>query len=248
MRKHVVSSPRRAQLRSRSFCRRRHSSSGSNQPRPRRRPHPPRQSPSRPVMSTRKSISSRVGRRWFQRNSTSRNCHHESRDCGRRRRPAARDSDRRQSAGNRQPDRVGDRHAQSVRHRRRAAHHELEQQLHMLFPGEDVTVGTSEGATVLSGRVSNTNVMLRIGEIAQASMPKAQVINLLQVPGGSESQQVMLQVRFAEVNRRIIAEAGLALFVSRQRFLARSTTQQFSAQRSKVGTARIPPQSSSATS
>ena len=105
----------------------------------------------------------------------------------------------------------------------------LEQQLHYLFPGEDVTVGTSEGATILSGRVSNTNVMLRIGEIAQASMPKAQVINLLQVPGGSESQQVMLQVRFAEVNRRIIAEAGLALFVARERFLARSTTQQFAA-------------------
>ena len=33
-------------------------------------------------------------------------------------------------------------------------------------------------------------------------MPKLQVINLLQVPGGSDSQQVMLQVRFAEVNRR----------------------------------------------
>jgi pilus assembly protein CpaC len=71
--------------------------------------------------------------------------------------------------------------------------------------------------------------MLRIGEIAQASLPKAQVINLLQVPGGSESQQVMLQVRFAEVNRRILAEAGLSLFVTRDRFLARSTTQQFAA-------------------
>jgi pilus assembly protein CpaC len=105
----------------------------------------------------------------------------------------------------------------------------LEQQIHMLFPGEDVTVGTSEGATILSGRVSNTNVMLRIGEIAQASMPKAQVINLLQVPGGSESQQVMLQVRFAEVNRRLVSELGLNLFVARDRFLARSTTQQFSA-------------------
>jgi pilus assembly protein CpaC len=105
----------------------------------------------------------------------------------------------------------------------------LEQQIHLLFPGEDVTVSTSEGATVLSGRVSNTNVMLRIGEIAAASIPKAQLINLLQVPGGSESQQVMLQVRFAEVNRRQLEEAGLALFVSRERFLARSTTQQFSA-------------------
>jgi pilus assembly protein CpaC len=105
----------------------------------------------------------------------------------------------------------------------------LEQQLHTLFPGEDVTVGTSEGATILSGRVSNTNVMLRIGEIAAASLPKAQVINLLQVPGGSESQQVLLQVRFAEVNRRALAEAGLSLFVTRQQILARSTTQQFAA-------------------
>jgi pilus assembly protein CpaC len=105
----------------------------------------------------------------------------------------------------------------------------LEQQLHMLFPGEDVTVSASEGATVLSGRVSNTNVMLRIGEIAAASLPKAQVVNLLQVPGGSESQQVMLQVRFAEVNRRKLTEAGLSLFLTRSRFLGRSTTQQFAA-------------------
>ena len=105
----------------------------------------------------------------------------------------------------------------------------LEQQLHTLFPGEDVTVGTSDGATILSGRVSSTNVMLRIGEIAAASMPKAQVINLLQVPGGSESQQVMLQVRFAEVNRRALRELGLNLFVARQNVVARSTTQQFAA-------------------
>jgi pilus assembly protein CpaC len=105
----------------------------------------------------------------------------------------------------------------------------LEQQLRSLFPGEDVTVSTSEGATILSGRVSSTNVMLRMGEIASASIPKAQLVNLLQVPGGTESQQVMLQVRFAEVNRRILTEAGLGLFLTRDRFLGRVTTQQFSA-------------------
>ena len=54
----------------------------------------------------------------------------------------------------------------------------IEQQLRSLFPGEDVTVSTSEGATVLSGRVSSTNVMLRMGEIAAASIPKAQLVNL----------------------------------------------------------------------
>jgi pilus assembly protein CpaC len=99
----------------------------------------------------------------------------------------------------------------------------------MLFPGEDVTVGTNDGATILSGHVSSTNVMLRMGEIATASVPKSQIINLLQVPGGSESQQVMLQVRFAEVNRRLLTDAGLGLFVAHDRVLARSTTQQFAA-------------------
>ena len=105
----------------------------------------------------------------------------------------------------------------------------LEQHLRALFPGEDIAVSTNEGATILAGRVSSTKVMLRAAEIAAASMPKMQVINLLQVPGGSDSQQVMLQVRFAEVNRKKLTEAGLALFVQRSNFAGRSTTQQFAA-------------------
>jgi pilus assembly protein CpaC len=105
----------------------------------------------------------------------------------------------------------------------------LEQHLQALFPGEDISISVSEEAIVLSGQVSSTNVMLRAGEIATASASKAKVINLLQVPGGSESQQVMLQVRFAEVNRRALTELGLSLFTLRSRFAARSTTQQFAA-------------------
>src|SRR6478736_6713232 len=72
----------------------------------------------------------------------------------------------------------------------------LQQNLAMLFPGEDIQVSTSDDSTILSGQVSSTNIMLRAGEIAQASAAKRTVINLLQVPGGSESQQVLLQVRF----------------------------------------------------
>jgi pilus assembly protein CpaC len=105
----------------------------------------------------------------------------------------------------------------------------LEQQLHVLFPGEDVSVTASEGATILSGRVSNTKTMLRMGEITAASVPKSQLINLLQVPGASQSEQVLLQVRFAEVNRRALQEAGVSLVALRQNLLARSTTQQFAA-------------------
>src|SRR3954465_2912458 len=82
----------------------------------------------------------------------------------------------------------------------------LQQNLQMLFPGEDIQVSTSDDSTILSGQVSSTNIMLRAGEIAAASASKRSVINLLQVPGGTESQQVLLQVRFAEVNRRVLQE------------------------------------------
>jgi pilus assembly protein CpaC len=105
----------------------------------------------------------------------------------------------------------------------------LEQQLQALFPGEDIAVGVSDEAIVLSGHVSSTSIMLRAGEIATASTSKSKIINMLQVPGGSESQQVMLQVRFAEVNRRALTELGMSLFVSRARYAGRSTTQQFAA-------------------
>ena len=103
----------------------------------------------------------------------------------------------------------------------------LEQHLHTLFPGEAITVKVSDEAIVLSGQVSSTAVMLRAAEIAKAGASKSQIINMLQVPGGTTSQQVMLQVRFAEVNRRSLTELGLSLFAARQRFSARSTTQQF---------------------
>ena len=105
----------------------------------------------------------------------------------------------------------------------------LEQRLQALFPGEAITVGVSEEAIILSGLVSSTAVMLRAGEIAASSSAKSKVINMLQVPGGSQSQQVMLQVRFAEVNRKALTELGVNLFVNRAQFAARSTTQQFSA-------------------
>ena len=105
----------------------------------------------------------------------------------------------------------------------------LQQQLRILFPGEEILVNATEEAIILSGRVSGNNVSLRAAEIAQASSSKMKVINMLQLPGGQESQQVMLQVRFAEVNRRAITELGANLFVSRNNIAGRSTTQQFAA-------------------
>ncbi len=105
----------------------------------------------------------------------------------------------------------------------------LEQSYQHLFPGEDIRVAVSEQAVILSGEVSTQAVVLRAGEIATGAYPTSRVINLLTLPGGTPSQQVMLQVRFAEVNRSALTELGLNLFTTRRRFTSRATTQQFAA-------------------
>ena len=109
---------------------------------------------------------------------------------------------------------------------------ELQQNLQNLFPGEDIHVSSNDESTILSGSVSSTNVMLRAGELAKANSSKKQVVNMLQVPGGSESQQVLLQVRFAEVNRRALQELGVSFFTSgngKWNTWGRLSTQQFTA-------------------
>ena len=103
----------------------------------------------------------------------------------------------------------------------------LQQQLRALFPGEDVTVSATDDAIILSGAVSSNTVALRAAEIAQASSAKVKVINMLQLPSGQESQQVMLQVRFAEVNRRALTELGTSFAVNRADYGGRIATQQF---------------------
>jgi pilus assembly protein CpaC len=108
----------------------------------------------------------------------------------------------------------------------------LQLRLQALFPGENIQVSAIDEAIVLAGSVSGNEVMLRAGEIAQLSAPKSRIINMLQLPGGTQSQQVMLQVRFAEVNRRALTELGVSLFTGPtgfKDFIGRGTTQQFAA-------------------
>jgi pilus assembly protein CpaC len=108
----------------------------------------------------------------------------------------------------------------------------LEQRLQALFPGEDIQVSANEDSIILSGRVSSNQISLRAAEIAGATAPGAKVVNLFQLPGGAESQQVLLQVRVAEVSRRALHEFGISLFTSAlgiENTIGRVTTQQFAA-------------------
>jgi pilus assembly protein CpaC len=103
----------------------------------------------------------------------------------------------------------------------------LQQTMQQLFPGEDIRIALNDDAVILSGRASSNAVMLKAGEIATGAFPKGRVINLLELPGGSESQQVMLQVRVAEVNSKAVKELGVNFFMAKPNWVGRITTQQF---------------------
>jgi pilus assembly protein CpaC len=96
---------------------------------------------------------------------------------------------------------------------------------HRVFPDEQITVTPSRAAIVLSGHVTTDDVAKRAGELASAYSPK--VINVLTF-GPVGAQEVLLNVKFAEVDRSAMATMG-ANFISTgaANTVGSSTTGQF---------------------
>lgn len=108
----------------------------------------------------------------------------------------------------------------------------LQRQLKLIFPEQDIQISMADEAIVLSGKVSTNAVAMQAVEIAEKSSSKSTVINLLQVPGGDQGQQVMLQVQMAEVSQRALLEVGASFFSGPGGYgnwAGRVTTQQFAA-------------------
>src|SRR5215831_2973812 len=78
-----------------------------------------------------------------------------------------------------------------------------------VFPDEQITVTPSRAAIVLSGHVSTEDVAKRAGELASAYSPK--VVNVLTF-GPVGAQEVLLQVKFAEVDRSALTQLGVNFF------------------------------------
>jgi pilus assembly protein CpaC len=77
---------------------------------------------------------------------------------------------------------------------------------HRVFPDEQITVTPSRAAVVLSGHVSTEDVAKRAGELASAYSPR--VVNVLTF-GPVGAQEVLLQVKFAEVDRTALTQLGV---------------------------------------
>lgn len=78
-----------------------------------------------------------------------------------------------------------------------------------VFPDEQISVTPSRAAIVLSGHVSTEDVAKRAGELASAYSPK--VVNVLTF-GPVGAQEVLLQVKFVEVDRSAMTQLGVNFF------------------------------------
>lgn len=83
------------------------------------------------------------------------------------------------------------------------------QEMQSIFPDEKINVSASRSAVVLSGHVSNKETAERAGMIASAFTKN--VVNVLSF-GPVGAQEVLLEVKFAEVSRAAVLQLGVNLF------------------------------------
>lgn len=103
------------------------------------------------------------------------------------------------------------------------------EEMHRLFPEEQITVSPSRNAIVLAGHVSTEDVAKRAGAIAEAYSKN--VVNVLTF-GPVGAQEVLLQVKFAEVDRSMMSQIGINLFsTGAARTLGHVSTGQFGGER-----------------
>jgi pilus assembly protein CpaC len=84
----------------------------------------------------------------------------------------------------------------------------LKETIGQMFPGETLQVMQSGGSLVLTGNVSSKIVADRAAALAATMSPS--VVNLVQITQGR--QVVLLQVKFAEVDRTALQQIGMTLF------------------------------------
>ena len=87
---------------------------------------------------------------------------------------------------------------------------EFKERLRQILPGENIEVRTANDGIVLSGTVSSTAKLDRALDLASRYAPD-RVSNLMSVGG---TQQVMLKVRFAEMQRSVAKNLGASLAVN----------------------------------
>ena len=82
----------------------------------------------------------------------------------------------------------------------------LSQKVHEVFPSENVHIDTSKDVVILTGNASSAAIADKILEVVKGAAPK--VTSMMQVPA-APTGEILLQVRFAEVDRTALNQFGI---------------------------------------
>jgi pilus assembly protein CpaC len=86
----------------------------------------------------------------------------------------------------------------------------LSQKIREVFPNEPIRVEASKDLVMISGHASTKAAQNQILAIVSAVTPK--VVNLMEAPAAPTEGEILLQVRFAEVDRSALTQFGVNLF------------------------------------
>jgi pilus assembly protein CpaC len=116
----------------------------------------------------------------------------------------------------------------------------LQRQIEEQFPTENINISSAKGAVVLSGTATEPRVVEKAIEISGSFSPK--VINLLQLPPPPDTEQILLQVKFADVDRAATQQLGINIIsTGATNTLGSTSTQQFSPPFSNLNLSTISP-------
>jgi len=101
----------------------------------------------------------------------------------------------------------------------------LADQLREAFPDQPVKVEVQKDTVVLAGPVSSKAVADKMLEMAKVASAKA--VSLLAVPPPVAPGEVLLQVKFAEVDRSVLTQVGANLILPGGKTLGAISTQQY---------------------
>ena len=102
----------------------------------------------------------------------------------------------------------------------------ISQKIREVFPEEAVQIEASKDVVILSGHASSDVIADKILQVVSSTTPK--VVSLIQVPTAPTKGEILLEVRFAEVNRTALDQAGINLFsTGAGNTVGQTTTQQF---------------------
>jgi pilus assembly protein CpaC len=101
---------------------------------------------------------------------------------------------------------------------------EIQKQLRATFPSEQIEVSSSKDAILLTGVVTEPETAKQAAAIAAAYAKS--VVNMIQSPP-ADNRQIMLQVKFASVDRTSLANLGANIFSLSPKLNGSATTQQF---------------------